>query len=37
MADGIFGWKDAGQPLQIATMETPVDKNVHQGSPDQND
>jgi hypothetical protein len=22
MADGIFGWKDAGQPLQVASMET---------------
>ena len=27
MADGIFGWKNAGQPLAVASTLTPSDKN----------
>ncbi len=27
MADGIFGWKNAGQPLAVVSTLTPNDKN----------
>ena len=39
MADGIFGWKNAGQPLQVAsTLTNPVGKSAPpSSSPDKDD
>ncbi|MDO8433212.1 MAG: hypothetical protein Q7S58_12465 [Candidatus Binatus sp.] len=35
MADGIFGWKNAGQPLEVASTLTPIDKNSAPPSTDK--
>ncbi len=37
MADGIFGWKDAGQPLQVASSLSNTDGRSTPPSADKDD